>query len=59
VNHKLIVREDYDHGYVAVLRDQYNAPIEEIKSRSLRYLRQVARNNKAVIFPKRFRYVFL
>lgn len=57
--HKLFIREDYEHGYIATHRDQYGAPVEEIKTRSVKYLQQVARNNKATIFPKRFRYVFL
>lgn len=57
--HKMFIREDYEHGYIATHRDQYGKEIQEIKSRSVRYLQQVARNNKAAIFPKRFRHVFL
>lgn len=57
--HKLLVREDYEHGYIGVLRDKYGMELETIKTRSVKYLQQVARNNKAAIFPKRFRHVFL
>lgn len=52
---KLIIRENYDQGFIASLRNSSNKEVEEIKTRSLEYLRKIARNNGAEIIPKRFK----
>jgi hypothetical protein len=52
---KLFIREDYEHGFIAQLRNRDGKLIQEIKTRSIKYLQLTARSTKATIFPKRFR----
>lgn len=57
--HTMFVREDYEHGYVALVRDQYHAEVTQVKTRSIKHIQQVARGYNATIFPKRFRHATL
>ena len=50
----LFIKVDYEHGFIATLRTGYGEDLETIKTRSLKYLRNIARNNKATIVPRRF-----
>lgn len=50
----LFIKVDYEHGFIATLRTEYGETLQTIYNRNLNYLRNVARNNKASIVPRRF-----